>query len=288
MNPDRDIGRRLTDLYSSEANLRAPDRVLADALETIDNTSQRRRLIGVRWRLPNLNSFTRLALALVVIAASGIGVALFRPAGPGPAALASPSPTSSPSALPTPDSSGFVGPLDGGRYALAGFPVQASFEVPAGWSPCFMGPYEEGVCGPESSSSASYPSFTFLIIENVVADPCEETLLDPPVGPTVDELVDAISSLKGFHATPPIEVVVDGYPGRQFEVGAPAAPSCDLKTWATSDRVNGVGPGETNVLRVVDLDGARVLIAAAYFPALNPPETRSVLDAIAASIQFGP
>ena len=48
MNVERDLERRLTDLYSAEANVRAPDRVLSNALETVDNTNQRRRLIRLR------------------------------------------------------------------------------------------------------------------------------------------------------------------------------------------------------------------------------------------------
>ena len=65
-------------------------------------------------------------------------------------------------------------------------------------------------------------------------------------------------------------------------------PSCALKTWATTDRVNGVGTAEVECLRIIDVDGARVLIAAAYFPGINPPETRSEEDAIAASVHLGP
>ncbi len=287
MNVDRDIERRLTDLYSAEANVRAPDRVLATALETIDHTKQRRRLIRAPWRFPGLNSYARLALvAAFAVAIGTIGLATFRPAGTGPGAHASPSPTASPRSFPTPDSSGNVAPIEAGRYALAGFPVDVSFEVPAGWEPCFMSPFEQGVCGPNPSGRGE-PGFVFSIVENVVASPCQETLLDPPVGPTVDDLVAAISNLKDFQATAPVEVVIDGYHGKQFDLVTPLT-LCALKTWATTDRVNGVGGGETNVLRIIDVDGARVLIAAAYFPAYNPPDTRSVQDAMAASVHFGP
>jgi hypothetical protein len=287
MNLDRDIERRLTDLYSAEANVRAPDRVLTSALETVDNTNQRRPLIRIPWAFPHMNTSARLALvAVFAVAAGAIGLATFRPAGTGPGGLASPSPTASPRSFPTPDSSGNVGPLEAGRYALTGFPVDVSFDVPAGWTPCSWGAHEQGVC--ESGTLSVNPGISFLIIENVVSSPCSGTLLDPPVGPTVDELVEAISSLQGFNATAPVDVVVDGYPGKQFEIAAPRPAVCDLKTWATSDRVNGVGGGETNILRVIDVDGARVLIAAAYFPGLNPPETRTALEAIAASIQIGP
>jgi hypothetical protein len=49
-------------------------------------------------------------------------------------------------------------------------------------------------------------------VDNVVADPCsdQETaeLLDPPVGPSVDELATAISSLEGYEATAPEVITV--------------------------------------------------------------------------------
>jgi hypothetical protein len=35
-------------------------------------------------------------------------------------------------------------------------------------------------------------------------------------------------------------------------------------TWATADRITGMGQGEINLLRAVDVDGVRVLIAGAY------------------------
>jgi hypothetical protein len=287
MNVDRDLERRLTDLYSAEANVRAPDRVLTTALETIDNTHQRRRLIRIPWAFPRLNTSARLALAAVVVVAVGtIGLATFRPTGTRPGALASASPTPSPRSFPTPDSSGNVGPLQTGRYALTGFPVGVSLEVPAGWQPCIVSALEQGVCAPGTLGMS--PGINFLIIENVVSSPCSETLRDPPVGPTVDDLVEAISSLDGFEATAPVDVVVDGYAGKKFDIAAPRPAVCDLKTWATVDRVNGVGAGETNILRVIDVDGARVLIAGAYFPGINSQETRSTLEGIAASIQINP
>ena len=67
---------------------------------------------------------------------------------------------------------------------------------------------------------------SFLIVENVVADPCSpnEEPRDPPAGPTVDDLVAAISTLDGFEASAPLDVTVDGYHGKQLTLAAPAEP----------------------------------------------------------------
>src|SRR5262245_4171163 len=107
MNADRDLERRLTNLYSSEAHFRAPDRVLEGVLATVDTTSQRRAVISMPRRIQTMNSFAKLAVAAVAVFAVGaIGVAMFLPrsTGVGPAVSPSPSqPTPSPTkALPTP------------------------------------------------------------------------------------------------------------------------------------------------------------------------------------------
>ena len=52
MTARHDLERRIADFYSSEPALRAPDRVLADALTTIESSPQRR----VFWRVPEEDS----------------------------------------------------------------------------------------------------------------------------------------------------------------------------------------------------------------------------------------
>ncbi len=58
-------------------------------------------------------------------------------------------------------------------------------------------------------------------IANIYADGCQWVLLDPPVGPTVDDLVAAWANLPGFAATAAVDVTVDGYAGKQFEFTVP-------------------------------------------------------------------
>jgi hypothetical protein len=80
-------------LYATEDPRRAPDRVLVEALATIDTTRQRRELMLVPWSLQTMNSYAKLAIAAVVAVVVGIlGLAILRPdQGParGPDASAS-------------------------------------------------------------------------------------------------------------------------------------------------------------------------------------------------------
>ncbi len=99
MNANDRLERRLTEFYESESPPRAPDWVLRSALETIDDTPQRRVLIRVPWRFPHMNTFAKVAIAAVVVIAIGaLGLSLLRPSGSsgvGGQPTASPSPSPS-------------------------------------------------------------------------------------------------------------------------------------------------------------------------------------------------
>ena len=105
------------------------------------------------------------------------------------------------------------------------------------------------------------PRVTFQIVDNVRAPPCsdQETaeLLDPPVGPSVNDLVTAISNLEGYEATASEDVTVSGFSGKEFTLTAPDTEGCSA-TWATAERTTGMGPNEINELRILDVDGVRV------------------------------
>lgn len=137
----------------------------------------------------------------------------------------------------------------------------------------------------------------FLTVDNVVADPCDRSdpELDPPVGPSVDDLVAAISNLQGFDVTDASDVTVDGFSGRQFELTAPdgdggcADVSDDgFGTWTTPSRTNGMGPGEVNLLRVLDVDGVRLVVTAAYHPATASAEEFAEIRRVFESVHIAP
>src|SRR5215216_1835162 len=103
MNANHEIERRLADFYAAEAPARAPDWVLRSALATVDTTHQRRALGRVPWRLPNMNTFAKAAVAAAAVIAVGfVGLTVLRsasspgPGGPGVTSSPRPAPTASP------------------------------------------------------------------------------------------------------------------------------------------------------------------------------------------------
>ena len=107
MTADRDLERSLAELYASEGGLRAPDRVLLSALETIDTTRQRRAPLRLPRRFPTMTTYARVAVAgMIVIAVGTFGLLALRPStgtvtGPGSSPSASPDRTASPAPPPT-------------------------------------------------------------------------------------------------------------------------------------------------------------------------------------------
>ena len=165
------------------------------------------------------------------------------------------------------------------------------FEPPAEWNTCSQSAVEQAVCHWSSPGEGIPPAaLTFQIVDNVVADPCSDQdpaeLLDPPVGPTVDDLVEAISNLEGYTATAPEDVSVSGFDGKEFTLTAPATEGCGA-TWATADRTTGMGPSEINVLRILDVDGVRVVISTAYLPDV-PDAAVAHVEQVIDSVQIEP
>ena len=57
--------------------------------------------------------------------------------------------------------------------------------------------------------------------------------------------------------------------------------------WATAERTTGVGPGELNLVPIVDVDGVRVVIVAAYHP-VTPEADVATLEQVMDSVQIAP
>ncbi len=130
-------------------------------------------------------------------------------------------------------------------------------------------------------------------VANIYTDSCPSVLVDPPVGPTVDDLASAWANLPGFHATAAIDITVDGFPGKQIEFTVPDYNTQDCpygdfkltKSWDGGDYW-AQGPNQHHQLWILDVNGTRLVITATYFPDTSPKD-RAALDEILASIQFG-
>ena len=138
-------------------------------------------------------------------------------------------------------------------------------------------------------------------VTNIYADGCQWVLIDPPVGPTVDDLVSAWANVPGLAATAPVDITVDGYAGKQIELTVPDYGETECKEskfglWQddgppetrTGSQPNrwAQGPNQHSQLWILDVDGTRVVIEAFSFPDTSPQD-RAALDEVLASIQIG-
>jgi hypothetical protein len=251
-----------------------PDRVLDAVLDELPAARQRRPWLGQRLlnAQPALTVALAGALAIAVTLLSFTYLSSPRLGAP-PHSDTTPTPTLARATLL---SGG--GRIDPGTYRLGNWlPVPVAFDVPAGLRHCGG---EPALC------SDSIAALSFGTIINVADEPCgpSETMRDPPVGPSVDDLVTALRGLPGFRVHSVRDVVVDGYSGTELEVTAPVT-ACSLWPWASPYRVNGVSPRETNRMRILDVEGTRVVLTLAYHPT-TPPSDMAVLQQVMDSVRF--
>ena len=94
-------------------------------------------------------------------------------------------------------------------------PLRVTYQVAAeDWSAWF---------GAVKTTGPGATMLTITTLNNLVTDGCLDfTPLDPPVGPTVDDLATALSQLAPFEVTaPPTDVTLLGYPGKHLELTVP-------------------------------------------------------------------
>lgn len=222
-------------------------------------------------------------------------------AGPG-VGEGSSTPSSTPSVSPSPSPAACLRPLlDLGAtpvlspcaYVLEQFPVHITFDIPEGDPPG----WHVGKSDPDAAVVLWYtpPEITYLFgfwnVDNVYADPCDAAAgeLDPPVGPSVDDLVTALSSQPSIAASAPVGVTVGAFQGKQIDLtvldsGADCPKS--LLWSAGTDNVE-EPPGFSTRVMVLDMDGVRVLVNA--MQADEPDaEILAELQRILDSIRIGP
>ena len=163
--------------------------------------------------------------------------------------------------------------------------VPVTYTVPDGWSSGDWGLIK------------GEPTFGVIFMEvgNTHTDSCPSTQLDPPVGPTVDDLASAWADLPAFDATVPTDITVDGFDGKLVEFTVPDYDESDcaygdlVLLGEVEDPTDGYwaqGPNQHHQLRILDVDGTRVVIVASWYPDTSA-EDRAAIDEILSSIQIG-
>jgi hypothetical protein len=241
-----------------------------------------------RWRAAKKKTAVYALVAVLVVAGTVIGISELRgsdvqPGGSGPTV---PPPTATPiPSLPT-------GSLEPGTYVLSAAPggsFDASYRITISVPSGYAGFQGWAVLGPETL-------LNFGIVDNVFADPCHwhGSLLHPPLGPRVGDLVAAMANQPGRHATTPMDVTLDGYAGRQMELTAPADfAGCDsgqFQSWTFAPGESDARfhePGEHDLLWILDVDGVRLVLDVAYSPGASAQDRAKLLQMVE-SIRIDP
>ncbi len=261
-------------------------------------------------------------VALLVMTGCSTGAASPSIGGPGqsvtPDATTTSSPTQTPS--PPPTASPFAsdvltefpeGPLPAGTYTLAPFTaaregmchqppqsgctetaaddtIRFTMTVPDGWHA--FGPWVVfGDNQPPSGAGTAFIRGAWLL-----TDPCKFGTPWIPVGPTVEDFVDAVAKHPLLDATTPVDVTLAGYSGKYFELEAPADISkCDsepggppqFRPWEPG--IYAQGPSHRWRQWVLDVDGVRVVVQSFDY-AGTPATRRAELQAVVDSIKIEP
>lgn len=243
-----------------------------------------------------------LAAAITIaLGACSSGAEDAGPAAPSPVAPSDSSPTSTIQDIMELEP---LAPIEPGTYFIdpdgdASTPLRVVYEVPAeGWSQWI---------GATKFSDVGHVGMSITTVSNLVTDGCRDhSWADPPVGSRVDDLATALADLAPFRVTsPPQDVIIHGYSGKHLELAVPDLPvdgegehghfiGCvggDLKSWVAfidtaepGDAYYGyTGPGYTEEIWILDVEGTRLMIAAERSPGSAPgdlAELRAILDTI--------
>lgn len=140
---------------------------------------------------------------------------------------------------------------------------------------------------------------TFLRVTSLNGDPCNWSGAadDVEVGPTVDDLVTALTSSDDFETSEPSDVTLGGYSGKQVVVTMPGTlrpggntqTACDEQTYfiwnAEGFGIYAQGPENLWTVWILDVEGERVVIQRSEF-ANSAAERRQQLDSIVDSIEI--
>jgi hypothetical protein len=280
MSTDRDV-TRIVRSWLDEGVTQLPDRVLDAVLDQVPTTPQRRAL-WPPWRFPSVNNTMKIALAVaavVVLAIIGIGVLLPKDNGVGPSVT---TPTPSPQVLPA-----TTDQLEPGRYRVrSNTPVPFTVTVPAGWTTT------EGFVIKDWEGPREV-AFTSWVITHVFGNGCHTQGTIVEVGPTVDDLANALASQENRDTSGPTDVTLAGYSGKRVELFVPAdwddADCPWVRNWPEVGGSDNGGwrarPGQTDVVYILEVDGKRVVISTWHFPD-TPEADITELEGIIASIRF--
>ena len=235
----------------------------------------------------SIRSGVVIVMATLSIAACSYGAAE-KPTTAGTEEGSASTPVSAP---PPVSATATVGPGIGTTHFGGAAPdVPVKVTMPAGWNLADVFVLK--------SDSDPLVGIDFFDVANIYADGCQWKLLDPPPGPTVDDLVEAYAQSPRYRG-PARAVAVDGFHGKHVRYGVPDYDPKECKEgkfglvqedhnpsmgdapslWAQS-------PNRQNEAWILDVHGTRLVILAGYPPNISPQD-RMDIDGIISSLQIG-
>ncbi len=264
------------------------DRVLGSVLDQLDTSPQRRATWWPARRLPEMNIIAKFGLAAAVVAiAVVLGFNYLVAPNTGAPSLSDSSPTPSPSPTATPQALGDA-PLDPGPVIATGFGASDSvtlrFVVPEGWRG-FAG------VGVLPAGGTEAPDGMGIILGEVKAglfqDPCHWAGGEPeiPVGPTVEDLANALAAHTAYESSEPVDVSLGGYAGQRVDLQLPSdVESCDngeFYPWVGS--IYAQGPDNRWNVWILDVEGERIVVHSTSFPGTSAEdlaEQQAIVDSL--------
>ena len=178
-------------------------------------------------------------------------------------------PSGSPSQLARPLRNPDIDPgvsevLEPGTYVLDRFPVDLAFDIPDGGPPG----WHAGTATDKTAIVLRYTPpdvtrvFAFFAADSVPIDACDAAAgaREPPIGPSVDDLVAALSTVPGLQATAPIDVTVGAFRGNEVTLTAESEPDCaEVTAFASGDEAHSFANGDTFRVQILDVAGTRIV-----------------------------
>ena len=213
MSTDRDTTRKVRSWLKTD-DYESADRVLDAVLDQLDTIPQRRATWWTAWMSPFMNTTpVRLGIgAAALLALIFLGLQLLpgsNVGGPIVSDVPSPSPTASATEGAWNPGAG----LEEGRADMVLNDVRISIDTSGGWAMTQF----EGMIHNLTPSNGHYPWIAFLwTFDSVADDPCMASAA--PVGPTVDDLANGLTTIPGTDATEPADATIGGLPAKFVEL----------------------------------------------------------------------
>lgn len=166
--------------------------------------------------------------------------------------------------------------------------MDVTIEVPVGWSA--SGAWVAR--GPNGNEAPDGMAIRFYTVSNIYNAPLVPTdgHLDPPVGPSVEDLVAAMVGHPDWNVTGTDPITMDGYAGQVVHLTLPEGTSEGTRFYLFSDRAGGQTWGwdadQVFDIYIVDVAGERLVIDAFHYAGTSESDV-AAQEAVLASIQIG-